>query len=29
MAGEPTPVEALAKLSETRYVERGLVELGL
>jgi len=29
MAGEPTPVEALAKLSEARYVERGLVELGL
>jgi len=29
MAGEPTPAEALAKLSETRYVERGLVELGL
>jgi len=29
MAGEPTPVQALANLSESRYVERGLVELGL
>jgi len=29
MARDPRPVEALRKLNEAKYVERGLVDFGL